>query len=175
MENILTEFSGYLGLFFAILALTFKNNRHFKTSQTLSSLLFTVHFYLLGSYMGAITCGLGFISLSFSIWKNNRNINNIFFGIYILLLAYATYSFNLKEWYEILPAINNIFWCIAFLYLTGQKTNYILIPVIFLWIIYAISVGSIPNLITQLVILAFLLVRIVRLNIQKKNQEEVVL
>ena len=173
METIITEVTGYLGLFFAILALTFKNDNYFKTSQTLSSLLFSVHFYLLDSYMGAITCLLGFLSLSISLWKNSRNINNVFFGIYALLLAYAIYLFNLEQWYEILPAINNIFWCIAFLYLTGQKTNYTLIPVVLLWIVYAIFVGSIPNLITQIVILGFLLIRIIRLHLHIKKEVEV--
>jgi hypothetical protein len=170
MENIITEIFGYIGLILALLALTFKDDKYFKVTQTLSSLFFAIHFLLLDSYIGAITCGLGFISLSIAIWKNNRKINNIFFGIYVLLLLFTIYTFEIEKWYEILPAINNIFWCIGFLYMTGQKTNMMLIPVIFLWIIYAICVGSIPNLVTQIAVLIFLLTRIIRLNNENKKR-----
>lgn len=170
-QQLITEFTGYFGLLLALLALTFKNDLHFKISQTFSSLFFSIHFYLLESYIGAITCGLGFLSLSIAIWKNNKKINNIFFGIYIILLIYAIYNFQLEQWYEVLPAINNIFWITAFLYLSGQKTNLMLLPVVLLWILYAICVGSIPNLITQFAVLSFLLLRIYRLsNMSKKVQ-----
>ena len=170
-QQLITEFTGYFGLLLALLALTFKNDLHFKISQTFSSLFFSIHFYLLESYIGAITCGLGFLSLSIAIWKNNKKINNIFFGIYIILLIYAIYNFQLEQWYEVLPAINNIFWITAFLYLSGQKINLMLLPVVLLWILYAICVGSIPNLITQFAVLSFLLLRIYRLsNMSKKVQ-----
>ena len=74
-QQIITEITGYLGLIFALLALTFKNDTHFKISQTFSSLFFAMHFFLLDSYIGAITCAIGFLSLSIAIWKNNRKIN----------------------------------------------------------------------------------------------------
>lgn len=170
-QQLITDFTGYLGLILALLALTFKNDLHFKISQTFSSLLFSIHFYLLDSFIGSITCALGFLSLAISILKNNKKINDTFFGIYIILLLYAIYNFQLEQWYEILPAITNIFWITAFLYLSGQKTNLMLLPVIFLWILYAICVGSMPNLITQIAVLLFLLVRIYRLSdINKKVQ-----
>lgn len=170
-QQLIKEFTGYFGLVLALLALTFKNDLHFKISQTFSILFFSIHFYLLDSYIGAITCGLGFLSLSIAIWKNNKKINNIFFGIYIILLIYAIYNFQLEQWYEVLPAINNIFWITAFLYLNGKKTNLMLLPVVLLWMLYAICVGSIPNLMTQFAVLSFLLVRIYRLsNMSKKVQ-----
>ena len=170
-QQLITEVIGYFGLLLALLALTFKNDLHFKISQTFSSLCFAIHVYLLDSYIGVITCGLGFLSLSIAIWKNNKKINNIFFGIYIILLIYAIYNFQLEQWYEILPAITNIFWITAFLYLSGQKANLMLLPVVLLWMLYAICVNSIPNLMTQFTVLLFLLRRIYRLSdINKKVQ-----
>ena len=130
---------------------------------------FTFHFYLLESWMGAISVGLGFISLLLSMTLKSNKLNYVFFAIYVSLFIYGLFQFESATWYEIMPLLSNIFWAVAMLFMSGQKTNIGLIFVIACWVVYAIAVNSMPNLITQIVIFFVLLYRMFLLRNESKK------
>ena len=136
----LISFLGYFALVFGVTSYLFKDDTKFKIFQALCAGLFAAHFYLLGAYSGAVSVGVGFLSLTLSLcFNNNKNINNFFIGTYFLLLLYGIYTYNPEQWFEILPYVSNIFWVFAMLVFTGQKTHFTLIAVIACWIAYALE------------------------------------
>ena len=132
-----------------------------------ANFIFSIHFYLLESFSGAFSVGVGFVALAISLWKENKFINFSFLGIFILFFAYSIFNFNLTTWYELLPSISNLFWIVAMVFMKDQKTNFTLIPVVLLWACYAVMVDSVSNLLTQSFILFVLLFRIYRFNKEK--------
>jgi hypothetical protein len=165
------EVLGYLGLFAGIGSYLFKGEIKFRQFQLLSNLFFVIHFYGSDSLIGSISCLIGVISLSVNLYDDKSKLNNIFPLLYISLFLYSIFNFEAEKWYELLPAISNLIWCYAMLYCKGQKVNYLMLPVVGFWIVYTIQIDSLSGLLTQFVVLLFLLSRIIRLGIDNKKSE----
>ncbi len=168
----LVEVFGYLALFFGMFAYFFKDDFKFKLNQLICTMFFGFHFYLMESWAGAISVAIGFVSLLLSMTLKNKMINYFFFAVYVGLFIYGVVNFEQEKWFEIVPYISNIFWAIAMLFMTGQKTNIGLLFVVGFWIIYAIAVNSFPNFATQICVLVMLLYR---MSLLSKNKEKIIL
>jgi hypothetical protein len=165
------NFFGYAALIAAVSSYLFKDELKFKLLQLLCTFLFFIHFLLDDAVAGYISLGIGVVSLSASIYFKNKKINYGFFAIYIGLFIYGVLQFNEQPWHEMLPYVSNIFWAIGMLLVTGNRTNYLLIGVVSCWIVYAIQISSLPNFLTQIFVLSFLLYRTFKLYQLEKKQK----
>jgi hypothetical protein len=154
------EILGVIALIFGIMSFFCRKDLNFKLMQLVANFIFFIHFYLLDSFAGAFSVGVGVIALSISLWKDNKITKFSFLGIYILFFIYSIFNFEAIKWFELLPSISNLFWIVSMIFLKDQKTNIALLPVVLLWSTYAIMVDSMSNLLTQIFILFVLLYRI---------------
>ena len=136
---ILAQISGLLATVAQVIGVQFKKKTHILIFVIINSIFFTISFWLLGAYSGAVVCALG-VLISVAIYfieRSGRRVNLpivlVFFVIELaaIILTYST------PW-DILPGAASIFWLISILQSNENNLRFLLIISHVCWAVYGV-------------------------------------
>jgi len=159
-----------------------KRQRGIIALQLIGSALFTVHFFMLGAYMGGLLNAIGIVRALVFLYKDKLKSDHIawlfgFIGIYAIcyFLTFTVFRtpFNFKNAIvEILPVIGMTAVTIAFGCKTPKNTRLLGFVSSPCWLIYNIVSLSIGAICCEVISLISIAVGYLRLDRKKEKNED---
>lgn len=158
---------GYIASLFLLLGYAIKNDVKTKYVLTISSLIFSVHFFMLGAFAAMAVCAI----------NAARNISAVFlfkskkyfaiFALMYLVIGILTYT----EFIDIFPVIASFITCVGMFLLGGIRFRMIVVIATILWIVHNIYVGSIGGTINSVILFFISSTTVFRLLKDSKNDQ----
>ena len=150
--EIIAQIIGIIAMAFNILSYQQKNQRYIIAWQLLGTTLFTVNFFLLGAYTGALLNAVGIVRAIVFLYKKQLRTDHPFWligfiAVYILsyILTFTAFGteFNLPNaLVEILPVVGMTATTLAFRSKTAKSTRLLGLISAPSWLIYNIVAQS---------------------------------
>ena len=162
-----------IGVFaFLILLISFwqKDRKKILFLQAVMSILYALHYFLLGAYSGSIVNIIGiFRAYTFSKKNNNKlySSNLVLYLFLVLFLVSGVITYD--NIFSILPIIAALLYTLA---IWNDKSSTIRIGSLFvscIWIIYNIIVGSHVGYITESILLISTALSVLKLDVKRKR------
>ncbi len=160
---------GYVASFVLILGYGIKSDVKTKTILTVSSVIFTVHFFMLGAFAAAAVCVVNAIRNVSSIYLFKSK--NMFYVFVLLYLCIAIFTY--ESVIDLLPVIAAFLTCIGMFLLGGIKFRMLVVIATLLWIIHNLYFGSIGGTINSVILFFISSTTVIRLHMDKRNSENV--
>ncbi len=139
---------GYVASAILLSGYAIKSDVKTKTVLIFSSVIFVIHFFLLGAFTASAVCAVNAMRNASSIfWHKSRSVFLVFVMLYICG-AYLTYD----RLVDILPTMAAIITCLGMFLLGGIKFRVLVIVATVLWIVHNVVVGSIGGTINAVVL-----------------------
>jgi len=159
---------GYVAGAALLTGYSIKNDKRTKLVLIMSSLLFSVHFYMLGAFSGcAIMCVNAMRNACSVFWYKSKKVFLIFAFLYISS-GYITYNSSI----DLLPLMSALITCIGMFLLGGIRFRAIVIIPVIMWIIHNIVVGSIGGTIQAIILFFISLITVWRLYQDRKLEDK---
>lgn len=178
-QETIAQAIGLIGLLLNVISFQQKSKKALITVQLLGSLVFSIHFLLLGAYTGFL---LNFIGIGRATVYSNKEkfkADRIYWLLFFILLYITTYIlvFTLfgKEAVfknfvvELLPIIGMVISTISFRTKNATTVRMLSLFNSPLWLIYNIFTKSIGGVLCEAMCLISIIVGIIRLDIKKKG------
>ena len=163
LENILIQGIGFIALILVVLSFQKNSRSHTLIFLFISSMLFGIHFYLLGAYTGAALNGVGAVrALVFNLrdkYKLPGHVSVMWFFIGIFTLA-GLYTYS--EPFDVLPVIAMNIECFALWNRNTRHVRFIFLTARPFWISYNIISMSIAGIVSEIFLIVSLSVAIWR-------------
>lgn len=175
--ELFAQILGLVGMTMNLISFQLKEQKKLIRLQFFSSIVFTVHYLLLGATMGWILNGLGICrAFVFSnkehAWARKNGWLPLFICAYVLVyvltftvLGKEPSTYNLLL--ELLPAIGMTATTIGFYLENATKVRLLSLTNAPTWLVYNILSGSIGGALTEIFCLISVVVGIIRLDIKK--------
>ncbi len=169
-NQIIIQLIGFVAFGLSLLIYQFNKRRTILNVQLLASLLFSVHFFLLGAYAGSAMNFLGatrnYFFNQFRYVQNSVWLLWLFVGIFAIATALTWQNI-----YSVLPAIGTISG--AFAAWQSKTKNIRLISLISppAWLIYAVHSHSYAGIVTEVFVLSSILLGMYRFDWRKKAEK----
>lgn len=154
--ELIAQIIGVFAMVFNIWSYQQKSQKHIIALQLVGSSLFTVHFFMLNAYMGALLSGVGIVRAIVFLQKDKLKTDHVlwlvaFMVIYVLsyVLTFSLLGKELTAWnalIEILPVIGMTATTLAFRCKTAKNTRLLGLISAPSWLIYnivSLSIGAI--------------------------------
>jgi len=166
--QFIAQIIGLLATAFIVGGYLSKHDVKTKYILLFGSLLFAVHFYMLGAMTAMI---INFINI-FRVWLSIRfHKSKTLFAAFIVIYAIALF-FTYERWIDILPFIATVFSCIGMYFLSGINFRKMSALGAIFWLSHNVFALSWGGIITELFILKAHMVTMYRLNKDKKAAHE---
>ena len=170
--ELIAQIIGFIGLAVSILAFQFKKHRGIVLTKSLSELIFSIQYILLGAWSGAI---LDFISVIRNLLyghlvKKNRSTTPVIiaFGIFVLATGFVAYD----GWVSLLPVVSKLLTTISYGLKKEKWLRLITLPSCIFWIMYNAYIGVIAGILVDSLALISLLIAIYKFDIRKQKTDE---
>ncbi len=146
------------------------DNKKMLFYQLLCSLIFTLHFIILGAVTGAamnllsVARSMVFFYRYRSSWANHRVWPFVFVIIYIVSGLLTFHNI-----YSIFPIVATVLYTIGLYVKTPKHSRLVILAASPCWMIYNVATMSIAGIITEAFVLFSLITSIVRLDMRKKS------
>ena len=167
-HDILVQGIGLVASALVILSFTQKSDKRFKILIALGASVFTLHFFLLGAYAGAV---VGAINASRTITSMKYHNSNKVLGFFIVLYVLAAIYF-FKDVIDLLPIFSGAVSTIALFKLSGIKLRVAYLVTESGWLAYTIIIKSLGGLITNVFVISTNVLTIYRLLKDKRNEQK---
>ncbi len=177
MYEIIAQIIGYIATAIVLITFQFKTQKTIIIFQFFSTALFTVHFYMLGLYAGALLNAVCAIrAIIFSQRDKKWAGHPIWIGVFILLtlMSYGVSVLYLKEevttatyFIELIPVIGNVITTVGMRQEAKMCRLYTLCASP-LWLTYNIIGGSHGGIITEVFASISIIIGMLRLDRKKK-------
>lgn len=159
---------GYIASIILLLGYAIKNDLKTKTVLIISSVVFALHFYLLGAFTATAICILNAL----------RNVSSIFFYkskpfflIFVFLyIGFAYLTFN--SYIDFLPTMAAILTCLGMFLLGGLRFRILVIIATLLWIVHNIYVGSIGGTVNAVILFFISSATVIRLYKDQQGEND---
>jgi len=171
MITIIAQIIGFIGTVLLVTSYQINSHRGILHLQRYSGICFTIHFFMLGAYTGAVLNAVGiFRAIVFGsdkkwaknpIWK------------YLISIAFAVVT--IFTWEGVISALMIIIMTLAtfgFATENNTKKRLLVFPASPVWLYYNFTNGSIPGTITEIMNIISLVVGIVRFDILKQSPQD---
>ncbi|MBR2337732.1 MAG: YgjV family protein [Clostridia bacterium] len=182
IEKIIIQAIGILAMAFNIWSYQQKKQTYVIGCQLFGSLLFSVHFFALGAYMGGLLNAIGIFRAVVFIFKDQFRSENILWLIgfeavylasYVLTFTLLKKEFNpLNAVVEILPIIGMTATTIAFRSKSSKTTRSLGLISSPSWLVYNIVSFSIGAICCEVLSLVSIAVGFFRLDKKEKEQQK---
>ena len=168
MFNFLTQLIGFIALILLIIVFQREKRSHMLILKILSSVLYGIHFALLGAWTGsamnvvAATRSYVFKQRTEKKWADNKAWLFVFF---ILIVIFGIFTW--EGYYSILPMIATSLYTIAFWMKKPRIIRLLSLIGPPFWLIYNIIVNSIAGMATELLLVISILIGIFRFDKRK--------
>ncbi|MDD6308431.1 MAG: YgjV family protein [Clostridia bacterium] len=163
----LAQAIGVIALLIAILSFQKNTQKKIVSMQMISSVFFTVHFYLLGALSGAVLNFIGiFRAMVFrnkgQAWASSKIWLVVFCGLFI-----GVGIWSWAAWYSALPILGMLFTTAAFWVENPKIVRVLSACSSPCWLIYNLITRSYPGVLTELFVLSSILVAAFRYDFKK--------
>ena len=153
--------TGFVGLFIFIIALQAQSVRKTALFQFPSGIFYALHFLMLGSLNGCLVNCVAIVRDLFVVFISDKTLKLMI--TMSILLVWGLCIFNFSSWYSIIPAIGATFAALSMSF----RERFILSRNLtflsqFFWIIFNISIGSIPFLIGNILVISSNIISLLR-------------
>ena len=186
MENVIYyvgQAVGIIGLIIMVLSFQQKTQRNIVLYQLASSMLFTVHYFMLGAYVGSLLNFIG-IFRAFVFANKNKSWAQKKFWLYLFLTAFVTVGIltldgyiNIFEWnasfssistyIAMLPIIGMSFTTVAFWITYAPTVRKLSFPNSPCWLIYNFYNHSWAGVATEIIVMTSIIVAMIRYDFKK--------
>lgn len=182
---IIGQLIGVAALIVAFISFQQKSQKHIVFFQFLSSLLFSIHFFMIGAYVGSLLNGIGILRAGVFMNKDRRWAQSkLWLWLFILICVTAGIltcdgDLNLTTWnidpsssafyISLLPVAGMIFTTLAFWIEDPAKVRRISLPSSPCWIIYNLYHHSWAGAGTELFIMTSILIAMFRYDYKIKE------
>lgn len=157
--DFLSQAIGIIASLFVICAYGVKSDVTTKRITMGGSILFALHFFLLGAISAMAVTIVNILRVWLSIrFHGSGLICWVFVSLY-LLIGFATF----EETIDILAILAPIIGCIAMYYFSGIQFRAVCIAATTCWLVYGLLIGSLGVVITQIVLTTVNLTTIYRI------------
>lgn len=169
MQNYLAQGIGYFAVIAMIVSLQKKNKDQILIYQIIYTTLFSIQYLLLSALSGAVINAIATVRtiIFYKTQKNDENVNNnTSFYIFLVILGISGY-FTYNGIYSLLPIICSL---ITIIVTWFGKASVIRCSWIFLaplWFIYDYVVGSMPGMVSDILMLVSAVVGVIRYDLKK--------
>lgn len=176
MNNVIAQAIGAVAMLLNIGSYQLKNSRQLVLCRALGDFIYIIHYLMLGAYNGCTTiaiCAINGLVYSFrgsgwAEWKGWKWLMSALLVIACLFTWRADFQF--------VPCICSLISILANIWLTWSgKARIIRLGRLFLagptWIIYALSAGSIPGVMAELVGMTSAAIGLYRYGFRKEEDE----
>ena len=179
MYTTIAQAISLLGLACNVASYQQKKKKVLIMCQLFGGLLFAVHFFMLGKYIGAMMNGIGMArAIVFSIGFSGKRAERIWTGLFIVLfLAFYPLSFlisgqTVSVWLmlvELLPVIAMCLSTVSFTLANAGKIRLLSLFCSPLWLIYNIVGHSLGGVLCETLAIGSIILGIIRHDIKKKT------
>lgn len=169
MNFILVQFIGAIG--YTLLALSYfkKEKKQILFTQIFAYIMFTIHYYLLSGFTGAICNFVGLLSLItiylFDKYKlKNKKIMAMVLIILIIVINISTF----QNMYSIFPMIASVIVIISFITDNEEAIREIGVMSAVCWLIYAIVYKSYTGIVFEVITLIGVCAAVIKNSKNKK-------
>ncbi len=172
-ENLTAQIVGMVALLINVLSYQFNERKKILTMQFFSGAFFTLHYFLLGAYAGAVTNLLSVLrALCFFYRGRYKWASHPACPVIFVALSLISTIFTYQSLLSIVPTIAFTFNSVALWSDRPRTTRIFTIPNNSLFLIYNIANTSYSGIISDTFVLVSLLVAFVRFDILKKPIKE---
>ena len=150
---------GYVASAILLSGYAIKSDVKTKTVLIFSSVIFVIHFFLLGAFTASAVCAVNTMRNASSIFFHKSKAVFIVFAMLYIASGYFTYD----TFIGVLPSIGALLTCAGMFLLGGIPFRVLVVVSTVLWLIHNIMVGSIGGTINFIILLLIGLVTIWRL------------
>ena len=178
--EIITQAIGIFAMAFNIWSYQQKQQRYIIALQLLGSLLFSIHFFMLGAYMGGLLNAVGILRAIVFLYKDKVKADHILWLIGFILVYILSYVLTftvlkkpftaINAMVELLPVIGMTATTFAFRAKTAKSTRLLGFVSSPAWLIYNIISLSIGAICCEVFSLISILVGLLRLD-REKNEK----
>lgn len=158
-RNAFAQIMGILPLILTFFTFLYHDRKRTIATKATTDFLFAIHFFLLGETVGGCINLVGTVrDIVFAQKGKKKWASHI--GIPILFCAFTVIVTLLRweAWYNILPMIGSVLAVIGFWCSDVKNIRKFNVPATLLWLVYSIRIGSISNLISNIIAIGSLLV-----------------
>lgn len=172
-ENLTAQIVGMVALLINVLSYQFNERKKILLMQFFSGAFFTLHYFLLGAYAGAVTNLLSVLrALCFTQRGKHKWASIPAIPISFVILSIISTVFTYQNILSIVPTIAFAFNSVALWSNRPRTTRIFTIPNNSLFLIYNIANASYSGIISDTFVLISLLVAFIRFDILKKPLKE---
>lgn len=156
MWEIIAQIIGIFAMAFNIWSYQQKQQKYIIAFQLLGTTFFSIHFFMLGAYMGGLLNAIGVVRAIVFLYKDKLKTDNIFWlsgfvGIYIICYVLVFTAFGkpftfVNAIIELLPVIGMVATSLAYRSKTAKSTRLLGFVSSPSWLIYniiSLSIGAI--------------------------------
>ena len=178
--TIIAQIMGIMAMAFNILSYQRKTRGGAIAFQLVGGLLFSVHFFLFGAFVGGVLNAVAFIRAIVFLNKEKLHADHIYWLVGFIIVYIASYILNFTAFgkeptmfnfvIELLPVIGMIATTISFRYSdakTIRRYGLISSPS---WLVYNITTGSIGAIACEVFSLCSIVIGIVRFDLKRKTR-----
>lgn len=171
-DNLAAQIVGMVALLINVLSYQFDERKKILTMQFFSGAFFTLHYFLLGAYAGAVTNLLSVLrALCFSYRGRYKWASHAALPVTFVITSLISTIFTYQNLLSIVPTIAFTFNSVALWSNRPKTTRIFTIPNNSLFLVYNIANASYSGIISDVFVLVSLLVAFIRFDILKKPVE----
>lgn len=161
------QFIGAIALIFSIMVFQVDSRRKMLKLHIGSSLFYTIHLFLLGGYSGSIV-NLVNAARNYCFYKvklkKHRWIIPVGFIAIFAIVVFITW----KDYYSVMPLIGAVFGTLAFWQKDPKLVRIFSLIVAPPWFIYSVMIGSVPMMISEVIMFSSDIVGLLRYDYHPK-------
>ena len=171
MTYLFSQIMALIALIFMIISLLQKKRTPLIIFNSLGTIFFSLQFFLLSAYAGAIINLIGLSKNIVYIFKNkNKYINTWWTPILFSVVIILSNVFTFDGWISLLPAIAALVNVFATWFDLTKNIKYLLLVMSVLWIIYDIATHTYVGLGADVVLLFINIFSLIFFERKNKNQ-----
>lgn len=162
---------GFVALLFAIISFQQNNRKRILLFQMIAGMLFTVHFAMIGAYLGSV---LNFFGMLRSIVFYNRDKKWGSRKIWLLVFAALFIASGIITWKNIIsifPILSMLLSTVSFWVKEPRNVRFITLPASPLWMIYNLINSSYAGFITEVFVSVSIISAIIRFDLLPKMKK----
>ena len=172
-ENIPAQIIGFIGLALIVSAYQFNNSKTINLFYIFSGIFFTIHFYMLGAYTGALINLLSSLScIIFNFRGEKKWASTAFWPILFSALGIVLGIFTWENFLSLLPMVSFCFSRASLFCRNATLTRLLMFPASILFWIYNFANASFSGVLTESIVLVIAIVAVIRFDILKKEEKK---
>lgn len=166
MENLVAQSIGFFALAIIVMVFQVNRRRHMLYLKAAASVLFAIHFGLLGAWTGAAMNGVNVARCSvFSLKNQYKWAHHIFWLFFFIALLWTAGILSWQGYISLLPMAGMTFGSIAFWMTDKRKIRLIALMTPMMWFTYNYMSGSYPGMATDTLLFISNVIGIVRFDL----------